>query len=134
MKRTIAIVLAALLYLPTAGNAAGDVPGKSEYLADCVRCHGVDGKGNVPAMAAVPGYRHVDLTQLSKDNDGQFPRQRIFDAIEGSKRFLPHFIGDIPVWGLKYRHIIQKPGPQGDEQVRQRITALVDYIESIQER
>ena len=56
-----------------ARNADAAPSGKAEYLANCARCHGVDGKGHVPEMSAAPGYISVDLTQLSKGNDGHFP-------------------------------------------------------------
>ena len=131
MKRVLAI--AAAFYFTTSGVASADTSGKSLYLTDCARCHGADGKGDVPGMMAVPGYRHVDLTQLSKDNDGKFPRQQVFDVIDGRKRILPHFIGDMPVWGLKYQQDAQ-PGPETEKTIKQKISALVGYIESIQEQ
>jgi hypothetical protein len=101
-----------------------------DYLTDCDRCHGVDGKGGILQMGPVSGYMAIDLTQLSKDNAGQFPRQEVFDAIDGRKRFPAHFIGDMPTWGLKYRQ--DRLSQQSEEEVRRRISALVDYIESIQ--
>jgi cytochrome c553 len=92
-----AVTFSILLWVLLAGgNATGEPAGKGDYLADCARCHGVDGKGSVPEMSAVPGYISVDLTQLSKKNDGQFPRQEVYDAIDGRKRFPAHFIGDMP--------------------------------------
>ena len=81
-------------------------------------------------MGPVSGYMAIDLTQLSKDNAGLFPRQEVFDAIDGRKRFPAHFIGDMPTWGLKYRQ--DRLSQQSEEEVRRRISALVDYIESIQ--
>lgn len=83
-------------------------------------------------MSAVPGYISVDLTQLSKKNDGQFPRQQVYDAIDGRKRFPAHFIGDMPTWGIKYRQAT--PGPDSEEEVKRKISALVDYIESLQDK
>jgi mono/diheme cytochrome c family protein len=104
--------------------------GKQDYLTDCARCHGVDGKGGVPEMRAVPGYITIDLTELSKSNAGQFPRQEVFDAIDGRKRFPAHFIGDMPTWGLKYQQ--DRVNSESEEKVRRRISGLVDYVESIQ--
>ena len=54
-------------------------------------------------MRAVPGYTSVDLTRLTESNGGQCPRQEVYDAIDGRKRFPAHFIGDMPTWGLKYQ-------------------------------
>ena len=87
-------------------------------------------KGGVSQMRAVPGYVTVDLTGLAENNGGQFPRQQVYDAIDGRKRFPAHFIGDMPAWRLKYQP--DNRGTEGEEKVRRRILALVDYIESLQ--
>jgi hypothetical protein len=110
---------------------AGDPAGKAEYLTDCARCHGVDGRGNVPGMSAVAGYISVDLTQLSNQNDGQFPHRRVYEAIDGRQR-PPHLIGDMPAWGLNYSQA--RLGAASEEEVKRKISALVDYLESIQEK
>lgn len=81
-------------------------------------------------MRAVPGYVAVDLTKLSEANDGRFPRQTAYEVIDGRKRFSAHFIGDMPVWGLKYQD--PNAGAASEAKVRRRISALVDYIESLQ--
>jgi len=85
-------------------------------------------------MREVKGYMSVDLTQLSKANGGQFPRQAVYDAIDGRKRFPAHFIGDMPTWGLQYQEKNQESSAEGKEKVKSRISALVDYIESLQEK
>jgi len=133
MTKSSALLVALLVCALTVvgGTASADPPGKENYLVDCARCHGVDGKGSVPQMGAVPGYTTVDLTQLRKNN-GQFPRQEIYDTIDGRKRFPAHFIGDMPTWGLKYQQ--DRLSPASQEKVERRISALVDYIESLQER
>ncbi len=113
------------------GSASGYPAGKDDYLADCARCHGVDGKGGVAGRRAVPGSISVDLTQLSKKNGGQFPRRKVYDAIDGRKRFPAHLVGDMPTWGLKYD---ARLGPDGEEKVKRKISALVDYVESLQEK
>jgi hypothetical protein len=127
-------ILFFVLWVMLVGIACADSPAKEAYLADCARCHGADGKGYVAAMREVPGYKSVGLTQLSKENQGQFPRQRVYDTIEGRKRFPAHFIGDMPTWGLRYREDDEKLGPEAKARVKRRISALVDYIESIQEK
>jgi len=111
-------------------SSYADPVGRKYYLADCARCHGVDGKGSVSKMRAVPGYVTVDLTGLAENNGGQFRRQQVYDAIDGCKRFPAHFIGDMPACGLKYQP--DNRGTEGEEKVRRRILALVDYIESLQ--
>jgi mono/diheme cytochrome c family protein len=124
-------VLASLLIiLVCTPMVQADPPGKQAYLTDCAKCHGTDGTGNSPRMRDVPGYVSVDLTKLSAANDGKFPRQEVYDAIDGRKRFSAHFIGDMPIWGLKYQD--QNGTAESEAKVRQRISALVNYIESLQ--
>jgi mono/diheme cytochrome c family protein len=121
------IMLAAVMV----GRSDAENPaGKAEYFTDCARCHGVDGRGHVLGMSAVPGYISVDLTQLSNQSNGQFPRQRVYEAIDGRRR-PAHFIGDMPAWGLEYSQARQ--GAVSEEEVKRKISALVDYLESIQE-
>ena len=134
MTRCRAMLFFVLMWVMLVGIACADSPAKEAYLADCARCHGADGKGYVAAMREVPGYKSVGLTQLSKENQGQFPRQMVYDTIEGRKRFPAHFIGDMPTWGLRYREDDEKLGPEAKARVKRRISALVDYIESIQEK
>jgi len=123
------IVWSLLLLAPSVAAASPQSLGKQYYLNDCARCHGVDGTGNAAAMREVPGYRSVDLTQLSNQNHGQFPRQYVLDAIEGSKRFPAHLVGGMPLWGRAYGEGLTNAER---ERVKDKIAALVDYIESIQ--
>jgi hypothetical protein len=126
-------LLIVLLLCPlTVCPVYADSRGKSRFLADCARCHAADGKGRVAEMRQVKGYMSVDLTQLSKSNGGKFPRQVVYDAIDGRKRFPAHFVGDMPTWGLQYQDTIQG-SKASEKKVRDKISALVDYIESIQE-
>jgi len=104
-----------------------------DYLHDCAECHGADGRGAQAAKRAVPGYISIDLTQISKRNGGTFPRQKVEDAIDGRSRIKAHFHGDMPRWGARYR-IDQNNQGVSEEQVRDRIKGLVDFIESIQEK
>jgi mono/diheme cytochrome c family protein len=132
IKPGVVLVLILLFGFAVGASASGDLPGKKDYLADCARCHGVDGKGAVAAMRGVRGYRAVNLTQLSKENNGQFPRQKVYDTIDGRHRFPAHFVGDMPSWGRKYQQ--GEATPQSEAEVKRRISALVDYIESLQDK
>jgi mono/diheme cytochrome c family protein len=126
------VLFSVLLWLVSAGSVSAGESGKRDYLTDCAPCHAADGKGRVPAMREVKGYRSVDLTQLSRTHGGQFPRQTVYDAIDGSARFPLHFVGDMPRWGLRYQDKNKDLGAQDREEIRRKISALVDYIESLQ--
>jgi len=119
----------ALVLALTMSNAfAADSNGKQDFLDNCARCHGASGKGSMPGMRNVPGYKAIDLTTLTRTNGGQFPHQKVYDIIDGSKRFQAHLVGDMPQWGLKFK----ADGTQTDTQVKARINALVDYIQTLQ--
>ena len=128
----VIVVSALVLCLSSAHARAAESSAKADYLANCARCHGNDGKGAVPAMRATRGYTAVELTELSSAHDGRFPRQEVYDAIDGRKRFPAHLVGDMPVWGLKFR--VEQKSPEQDRTVSAKIQALVDYIETLQQK
>jgi mono/diheme cytochrome c family protein len=104
-----------------------------DYLQDCAECHGADGKGAQPQKRAVRGYISVDLTQLSELNGGEFPRQKVHDAIDGRHRIAAHFRGSMPRWGARYSSD-ERDRADVEQHVHARIAALVDFIESMQEK
>ena len=85
-------------------------------------------------MRMVTGYVSVDLTQLSARNGGEFPRQRVYETIDGRRRILPHFAGDMPSWGLRFGLGNKNLKPEDEQKIRDRISALVDYLQSLQEK
>ena len=114
-----------------AGAAIADSSARKDYLADCAECHGVDGQGAQPEKRTLRGYVSVDLTRISERNGGEFPRQKVFDAIDGRHRIAAHFVGDMPRWGARYR--MEENGNSGQD-IHDRISGLVDLIESMQEK
>lgn len=109
---------------------------RKDYVVHCADCHGVDGKGNGPAVQVIPGFRPVDLTVLSKNNGGQFPRQEVYDVIDGRKRLPGHYDADtdMPLWGLTFQPEGREFSKDAEEKVKARISGLVDYIEGIQQK
>ena len=101
--------------------------GKEMYHAYCAACHGVDGKGDGPASAALKS-RPSDLTSLAKRNAGKFPELRVFGAINGDLRVTAHGSKDMPTWGAVFR---QMDGADAAG-VNLRIRNLTKYIESLQ--
>lgn len=92
----------------------------------CAVCHGVDGRGNGPAVSALV-TRPNDLTQLTKQNNGKYPQGRVRDIIMGEQTVTAHGTKEMPMWGDVFRSI--SPNQSFTEM---RITNLVLYIQSIQ--
>lgn len=122
--------------------AEEELIGSDEFRTSCVSCHGVGGKGNGP-MAQYLTVKPADLTQLAKNNQGEYPTKageypfyRVFKIIDGRTVVSAHGDRAMPVWGDRYQmEAGDKYGPMGSEQViRARILELVYYIQMIQER
>jgi mono/diheme cytochrome c family protein len=100
--------------------------GKEMFNAYCASCHGLNGKGNGPAAAALKS-EPTDLTQLAKKNGGKFPALVVISAIkDGTPN--AHGSKDMPVWGP----ILQSVTPNGGPEVQQRLSNLADYVGSLQ--
>jgi mono/diheme cytochrome c family protein len=135
--KQIGLVLAAILFVSLNDRAFAAKPsGGLEYQDNCARCHGPDAKGNGPDANEKPGYHPADLTQISKHNGGHFPRQKIYDVIDGGKRVPGHynFNSPMPLWGLNFQLTGKEYSAESEAAVQGRINALVDYLRSIQEK
>jgi len=122
------------LLLAQSGTKINKVPvqptpadsGKEMFSAYCASCHGLDGKGNGPAAAALKA-EPADLTQLAKKNGGKFPALAVISAIKDGTPSA-HGSKDMPVWGP----ILQSVSPNGGTLVELRLTNLTDYVASLQ--
>lgn len=112
--------------------------GRREFERSCASCHGDVGKGDGP-LAGLLKKNPPDLTGLSRNNQGVFPFQRLYQVIEGED--LPaHGSREMPIWGLEYRledgqYHFDSPTPYDARAlVRARILSLLEYINRIQVR
>ncbi|HLI82214.1 MAG TPA: hypothetical protein VKV03_19640 [Candidatus Binataceae bacterium] len=136
-QRTILTVFGVAMFAVSAW-AQASVPSsaRKDFVLHCADCHGVDGKGNGPAVQIIPGFKPIDLTVLSRSNGGQFPREEVSDIIDGRKRLPGHFDADtdMPLWGLTFQPEGREFSKESEEKVKARIAALTDYIEGIQQK
>ncbi len=133
----IAVIMAVILLVSAPNNVfAAEPSGAQEYKDHCARCHGPNAKGNGPDANEKPGYRPADLTQIAKRHSGKFPRETIYDTIDGGKRSPGHynFNSPMPLWGLSFQLEGKEYTDESEAAVRRRINALLDYLESIQQR
>lgn len=121
---------APLLLFAGAAPAAEVSKAQRQYFNDyCASCHGPTGHGDGPVAGELK-KRPADLTQLAKNNNGQFPYVRVRAIIDGRGQALGiHGPAEMPVWGQRF----SREGGT-DPQVRGKILSIVDYLVSIQEK
>ncbi len=103
------------------------VAGKDNFERYCAPCHGQAGRGDGPVATGLK-TRPTDLTSLARRNGGVFPRERVVSFVTGTGREVEaHRSGEMPVWGSVFRGL-----DPSDARVKQRITNVVTYIESLQ--
>jgi mono/diheme cytochrome c family protein len=101
-------------------------PGAAAYETYCAGCHGRGGRGDGP-LASQLATRPSDLTTLTRTNDGRFPFERVYGAIDGRRSVKAH--GAMPSWGEAFQGSNDAGGAAG---VKERITQLTRFVESLQ--
>ena len=136
-NRTAVLLITTALSLPALAQnpAIKRVPprytspasGSGMYLAYCASCHGAKGLGDGPVAehlkVALP-----DLTLLTKQNQGAFPRARVLQVIQGEVGVKGHGLRDMPVWGPVFLSLNNSQEPV----VRMRVSNLANHLESLQ--
>ena len=108
--------------------------GRGDFMTYCSACHGVSGIGD-GTVAEFLTLTAANLTQMSLKNGGIFPRQRAIEVIDGRAQVSVHGERDMPVWGDWFKFEADADGgdAKAEKIVRERIDALVTYLESIQQ-
>ncbi len=123
----IATVVAAAAFGATSASAGQSYSGTNDYQMFCSSCHGATAKGDGPIAASL-AKRPPDLTQLSIRNDAVFPEEKVSKTITGNG---VHTKSDMPAWSEVFAKSQDSAGPEAAEA---RITALVHYLATIQEK
>jgi mono/diheme cytochrome c family protein len=136
----LAIVVGAVSAIYSLAATAQEAPRYSdagdeqEFLNSCASCHGADGRGSGP-LATVLKIQPTNLTELTKNNGGVFPYDRLFETIDGRNLVAGHGDRDMPIWGERFK-LESEQGQRllpAEVEVRNRLFGLVMYIKSIQE-
>ena len=104
--------------------------GRELYQTFCIACHGANGAGGVltPYLAPPP----PDLRGITARNGGRFPHEKVESWIDGRDRVPSHGTREMPAWGPNFRK--ETWIDEGTEtRVNERISALVAYLETIQQ-
>jgi len=137
-KKTLAAAaFSVFLAFGFASVSVADNVGKMEYENNCAVCHGMTGKGDGP-YAGIIDTKVPDMTMLQKNNNGVFPFDRVYQAIDGRLEVKAHGTRDMPIWGneyngkaaLYYSDYLRDYSAEGF--VRGRILALVNHIYTLQ--
>lgn len=103
--------------------------GRDLYRIYCRNCHGENGQGDGP-MVEVLKVRPTDLTRLGRDDEGEFPTDDVYAAIDGRDDMLAHGSSKMPVWGLAFQEF--DTDVDQERQVQARVSQLIEYLKSIQ--
>ncbi len=128
---TFVAALLVLLALGFSSSARCQATGKHDFDTICASCHGIDGsgKGRDLTEASPP-----DLTKLSEKNGGKFPFEEAYRTVDGREMKGSHRRFAMPFWG----DYLQKQGdeysPSSNAAVKQRISAIVHYVETLQKK
>jgi mono/diheme cytochrome c family protein len=105
------------------------VKGPDLFHAYCAACHGVEGKGDGPAAAALK-TKPANLTLLAKNNGGKFPVAQVQKFISGDDPSLQsHGSREMPVWGPIF-HQIENDQDFGNV----RLQNLIQYLQTMQQK
>ena len=126
----INILFLLILGYPNVGLADEEPPtvhwGSDLFQSRCATCHGQSGKGDGPTGVALK-TQPSDLTQIRKKHDGNFPRMKVMQFIDGERPVPAHGPRKMPVWGKIFR------AETTNVEARMQVFALTAFIESIQQ-
>jgi mono/diheme cytochrome c family protein len=127
------ILFAPLALMACVPDPHAEVSGRAAFLESCSACHGADARGTGPLA---PGLdpRPSDLTTIAARNGGVFPRDRVMSTIDGFARGA-HFSPAMPEFGETDlgQTVIVEETPGVGTPIPEKLLALADYLESIQE-
>jgi mono/diheme cytochrome c family protein len=123
--------------LATAQQPPAPIPGETVsagrqyFVRYCSACHGVAGRGDGPAAAALR-TPPADLTRIAHRRGGHFPMAEIAAYIDGRTIVPAHGSREMPIWGERFGEM-GGGGSIGEEVVRGNLLVLIEYLQSIQQ-
>jgi mono/diheme cytochrome c family protein len=131
IRNPLVAALLGLVILTFSSSAFCQDTGQHDYDRLCASCHGVTGTGEGRDLTEA---NPPDITQLSRKNGGKFPFEEVYRTVDGREMKGSHTRFAMPFWG----DYLQKQGhentPASNAAVRERITAIVRYVETLQKK
>ncbi len=129
------LLLAASILATLSACTALPIPylnGRSVYSENCVMCHGSAGRGDGP-MADQLFNVPTNLTRLTIENGGEFPRNRVLSHVDGYARG-ENSSGAMPGFGLQLigENVLIETGEGVVTPTPRALIAVTNYIESLQ--
>jgi mono/diheme cytochrome c family protein len=101
--------------------------GAAMYKDYCAACHGIAGKGDGPAAAALKSPV-PDLTTYGKRSGGEFPDAKLaYLLTHGGSATGIHGSEDMPIWGKLFKSV-------NTDLVKLRVANLSDYLKTLQQK
>lgn len=107
--------------------------GSALYQTHCANCHGADADGQGPLGPALL-LQPINLTQLTANNGGEFPLERVLKRIDGTDPLVSHG-SPMPVYGPFFEGVANTAMklPSGQPVlVPEPMADLVAYLMSLQ--
>ncbi len=102
--------------------------GKKMYQDYCAACHGIDGKGNGPAVEFLKAPP-PDLTTMAKAHDNSYVTTHVSTVLRFGTSSKAHGTVDMPLWGQMFNALNSDKAV-----VKLRINNLSEYVQSIQQK
>jgi mono/diheme cytochrome c family protein len=133
LRITVGLIAIVAATTWAAAQSANQVPerrfiGSTMFKSYCATCHGTSATGDGP-LAEMLRKRPANLTLLAQRNGGVFSADMVSRIIDGRKPVTGHGGGDMPVWGDAFAR-----SADGPDTAPGKISALVEYLESIQQK
>jgi len=119
-----------LVVFSTGTSAFSQSTGKHDFEELCASCHGIDGTGKGRDLTEA---NPPDLTAISLRNGGKFPFEKVYRIVDGREMTDSHKRFAMPFWGA-YLRKQSKSTPESDTAVKERITEIVRYVETMQKK
>ena len=105
-------------------DAPNETPsaGAEAYGENCASCHGMDGRGVMMSAQDKMESAPPDISLLSANNGGKFPREYVLYVMDGRVEILSHGSREMPLWGTNL----------GDPDAEKTMNAIADFVESLQ--
>jgi len=105
--------------------------GRDAYVLACASCHGDDGRGGGPVAPALRAPL-PDLTLLSRQHGGTFPREYVIAVLAGEHAVTAHGSRAMPVWSQRFTPSATGAAAIASIYARRRLELVTSYLESLQ--